>query len=140
MTGVHCRGSCRVENSHWLQICDEAISFHMKSGSATVSGCSFSNAGNKVSPSHMNLYLESFMIRNIDKSVHSVPHCFDPGSAVQWVSSSFEVSDVGFELILLFYKCNILAEEPYMFTILVFITLILVIGELRCFSIYARLD
>lgn len=44
---VHCKGSCTVENSHWLQLCDDGIMFHMDSGEATVSGCSFSNAGNK---------------------------------------------------------------------------------------------
>ncbi|KAH9814502.1 pectate lyase-domain-containing protein [Melampsora americana] len=44
---VYCRGTCQVENCHWLQICDEAIAFYMPSGQATVTGCSFSNAGNK---------------------------------------------------------------------------------------------
>lgn len=44
---VNCRATCQVENCHWLQICDEAISFHMKTGQAKVSGCSFANAGNK---------------------------------------------------------------------------------------------
>lgn len=44
---VYCLGTCRVENCHWLQICDEAVSFYMPSGQATVSGCSFSNGGNK---------------------------------------------------------------------------------------------
>ncbi|KAH9814501.1 pectate lyase-domain-containing protein [Melampsora americana] len=44
---VYCLGTCRVENCHWLEICDEAIAFYMPSGQATVTGCSFSNAGNK---------------------------------------------------------------------------------------------
>lgn len=44
---VHCKGSCTVENCHWLELCDDGIMFHMDSGEATVTGCSFSNAGNK---------------------------------------------------------------------------------------------
>ncbi|KAH9813618.1 pectate lyase, partial [Melampsora americana] len=74
---VHCKGSCTVENSHWIEICDDAINFQMKSGEATVSGCSFANAGNKALQFNGGgtLNVENSCFSNVDIGYRSCGNC-----------------------------------------------------------------
>lgn len=74
---VHCKGGCTVENSHWVEICDDAINFQMTSGEATVSGCSFANAGNKALQFNGGgtLNVNNACFSNVDIAYRSCGNC-----------------------------------------------------------------
>ncbi|KAG0143475.1 hypothetical protein CROQUDRAFT_96250 [Cronartium quercuum f. sp. fusiforme G11] len=65
---VHCPGECKIQNSHWLQVCDDAMMFHQPKGVSTISGCSFSNAGNKAVQFNGagNINIENTCFYNVD--------------------------------------------------------------------------
>ncbi|KEY67599.1 hypothetical protein S7711_08272 [Stachybotrys chartarum IBT 7711] len=46
--GVHCKGKCTLNNVWWVDVCEDAATFKMTSGTSTVNGGGAFKAADKV--------------------------------------------------------------------------------------------
>ena len=48
LTGIHCKGSCTLNNIWWTEVCEDAATFLQSSGTSYVNGGGARNAEDKV--------------------------------------------------------------------------------------------
>ncbi|EPS42190.1 hypothetical protein H072_3890 [Dactylellina haptotyla CBS 200.50] len=46
--GIHCRGTCTVQNVWWMDVCEDAITFKQSSGTSTITGGGAFHASDKI--------------------------------------------------------------------------------------------
>ncbi|KAH7305878.1 pectate lyase [Stachybotrys elegans] len=75
--GVHCKGSCTLNNVWWADVCEDAATFKMSSGTATVNGGGAFKAADKVFQFNGKgtLNIKDFFVKDYGKLVRSCGNC-----------------------------------------------------------------
>ncbi|KAF4982356.1 hypothetical protein FZEAL_2008 [Fusarium zealandicum] len=79
--GVHCRGSCTLNNVWWVDVCEDAATFKQQSGTSTVNGGGAFNAQDKILQFNGGgtLDVNDFYAENYGKIVRSCGNCPNNG-------------------------------------------------------------
>ncbi|KAF4443440.1 pectate lyase [Fusarium acutatum] len=79
--GVHCKGTCTLENVWFEGVCEDAITLKQKSGTSTIrGGCAFHAAGKVVQfNGRGTVEISNFYVEDYGKLVRSCGNCKDNG-------------------------------------------------------------
>ncbi|KAJ4315298.1 hypothetical protein N0V84_008454 [Fusarium piperis] len=75
--GVHCRGSCTLNNVWWVDVCEDAATFKQKSGTSTVNGGGAFKAEDKILQfnGRGTLNVNDFYAQDYGKLVRNCGNC-----------------------------------------------------------------
>jgi hypothetical protein len=75
--GIHCRGTCTIENVWWLEICEDAGTFKQASGTSYVIGGGAQGADDKVFQfnGRGTVSIKNFYVENYGKLIRSCGDC-----------------------------------------------------------------
>ncbi|KAL2825041.1 pectate lyase-domain-containing protein [Aspergillus cavernicola] len=134
--GVHCQGSCTIENVWWEAVCEDALSFKTGDGPFTVIGGGAQNAEDKVIQHNGGgtVSISGFTVYNFGKLYRSCGNCDDmyerhvtvdsviavEGSTLVGINSNYgdtatikgDVCATGVSTICQEYEGNNSGEEP----------------------------
>ncbi|KEY64865.1 hypothetical protein S7711_03858 [Stachybotrys chartarum IBT 7711] len=79
--GVHCKGKCTLNNVWWADVCEDAATFKMTSGTATVNGGGAFKASDKVFQfnGRGTLNVNDFFVKDYGKLFRSCGNCSGNG-------------------------------------------------------------
>ncbi|KAK4234174.1 pectate lyase [Achaetomium macrosporum] len=75
--GIHCKGTCTLNNVWWTDVCEDAATFLQKSGTSYVNGGGARGASDKVLQHNGGgtLHVKNFLASNIGKLYRSCGNC-----------------------------------------------------------------
>ncbi|PGH01690.1 hypothetical protein AJ79_07844 [Helicocarpus griseus UAMH5409] len=75
--GVHCLGSCTIENVWWEAVCEDALTIKQSSGTSTITGGGAQNADDKVIQHNGGgtVSVDGFTVYNFGKLYRSCGNC-----------------------------------------------------------------
>lgn len=81
--GIHCRGSCTIENVWWLDVCEDAATFKQSSGTSYVTGGGAQGASDKIFQHNGKgtVAIKNFYANNYGKIYRSCGNCSNNGFA-----------------------------------------------------------
>jgi len=79
--GVHCKGTCTLENVWFEDVCEDAITLKQKSGTSTIRGGGAFHAADKVVQfnGRGTVEISDFYVEDYGKLVRSCGNCKDNG-------------------------------------------------------------
>ncbi|EWC44467.1 hypothetical protein DRE_06735 [Drechslerella stenobrocha 248] len=79
--GIHCRGTCTIENVWWLDVCEDALTLKQSSGTSYVSGGGALNAEDKIVQfnGRGTVQVKNFYANSYGKLVRSCGNCSGNG-------------------------------------------------------------
>lgn len=95
--GVHCRGTCTINNVWWADVCEDAITFKQESGTSYINGGGAFHADDKIIQfnGRGTVEVKNFYAEDYGKVARSCGNCDDNGGPRNFIMNGVQAVDGG---------------------------------------------